>query len=111
MSLQTGPVSAVLPTGSTLPAAEKTFSSAYVLSRFDAAPAVADTSVSRQTGLAGIRKKSSDPASLTLTQQSGVTSKTITNTLVVRPKNLRAAVITPPVQFVRSSASVAKVSS
>ena len=90
MSLQTGSVSAVLTTGATLPVADNILSIAYVRSRFNAAPTVADTSVSRQTGLAGIRKKSSDPASLTLTQQSGLTSKTITNTLVVRPKNFHA---------------------
>ena len=61
------------------------------LIRFTAAPTVADTSVSRQTGLAGIWNKSFDPASLTLPPQSGATSTMRNNTLVVRPKNRCAA--------------------
>ena len=90
MSLQTGSVSAVLTTGATLPVADNILSIAYVRSRFNAAPTVADTSVSRQTGLAGIWKNSIDPTSLTLHPNSGATSTMRNNTLVVCPKKLFA---------------------
>ena len=91
MSSQTGNVSVVAPTSSTWLAADKEVSVVFALTRFKAAPTVADTSVSRQTGLAGIWKKSFDPASLTLPPQSGATSTTKNNTLVVRPENRCAA--------------------
>ena len=90
MSLQTSTVSSAAKASRTVPFADRA-SHTFVLTRFTAAPAVANTSVSRQTGLAGIWIKSFDPASLTVHPQSGVTSTMRINTLVVRPKNLFGA--------------------
>ena len=109
MSTQTGNVSFVTTTGSALRAADNGCFVEFAFNRFKAAPTVADTSVSRQTGLAGMGKRSSDPASLTLTQQSGLTSKTITNTLVVRPRNCCAVVPATPVRFGRVSSRLVRV--
>ena len=90
MSTQTGNVSFVTTTGSTLREADKGSFVEFASTRFKAAPTVADTSVSRQTGLAGIWKNSFDPTSLTLHPNSGVTSTMRNNTLVVCPKKLFA---------------------
>ena len=91
MSMQTRPVRAVTQTSEAVLAATEQHLTGNILTRFTAAPTVADTSVSRQTGLTGIWNHSSDPASLTLSPQSGVASQMRNNTLVVRPENLRAA--------------------
>ena len=91
MSNKVSPVSVVIPTSPTLLASDKVHSFENIFIRFTAAPTVANTSVSRQTGLAGIWIKSFDPASLTLHPQSGVASTMRINTLVVRPKNLYGA--------------------
>ncbi len=91
MSTQTGNVSFVTTTGSALRAADKGVFVEFAFNWFKAAPTVADTSVSRQTGLAGIWKNSFDPTSLTLHPKSGLTSTMKNNTLVVRPKSLRCA--------------------
>ena len=91
MSMQTSTVSFAAKASRIVPFADNQTSSAFVLTRFTAAPTVANTSVSRQTGLAGIWIKSFDPASLTLHPQSGVASTMRINTLVVRPKNLYGA--------------------
>ena len=91
MSLQTGIVSAALKASRTVPVANNQFSHTFVFIRFIEAPTVANTSVSRQTGLAGIWKTSIDPISLTPHPQSGLTSTLRINTLVVRPKNLFGA--------------------
>ena len=91
MLMQTRPVSAVTQTSGMALAANEQHWLGNILTRFTAAPTVADTSVSRQTGLTGIWNHSSDPASLTLSPQSGVASQMRNNTLVVRPDNLRAA--------------------
>ncbi len=106
MSLQTGTVNAARKARQTLSVGGNKFSDAIVFSRFIEAPTVANTSVSRQTGLAGIWKKSIDPISLTLHPQSGLVSTTIINTLVVRPKNRRVA---PPIQFTWFSSHFARV--
>ncbi len=90
MSMQTRPVSAVTKTSETVLAEKEQHLPGNILTRFTAAPTVADTSVSRQTGLTGIWNYSSDPASLTLSPRSGVASQMRNNTLVVRPTNLRA---------------------
>ncbi len=92
MSTQTGNVSFVTTTSSMLRAADRGAFVALAFNRFKAAPTVADTSVSRQTGLAGIWKNSFDPTSLTLHPNSGVTSTMKNNTLVVCPKKLPRAV-------------------
>jgi len=89
MSTQTGNVSFVTTTDSTLRAADKESFVEFASNRIKAAPTVADTSVSRQTGLAGIWKNSFDPTSLTLHPNSGLTSTMKNNTLVVRPRSLR----------------------
>ena len=86
MSTQTGNVSFVTTTGSTLRVADKGRFIEFASNRFKAAPTVADTSVSRQTGLEGIWEISFDPTSLTLHPNSGVTSTMRNNTLVVCPK-------------------------
>ena len=91
MSTQTGSVSFVTTAGSALRTADKGSFVEFAFNRFKAAPTVADTSVSRQTGLAGIWKNSFDPTSLTLHPNSGLTSTMRNNTLVVRPKNLPRA--------------------
>ena len=91
MSRQTGIASIVIATCPVLPVADSKFLIASSFTTFLAAPTVANTSVSRQTGLAGIWIKSFDPASLTLHPQSGVASTMRINTLVVRPKNLYGA--------------------
>ena len=113
MSMQTRPVSAVLKTSPTELAADKQHSIENILTRFTAAPTVANTSVSRQTGLAGIWNKSIDPASLALPSQSGVTPKMRINTLVVRLKNLRVAPLLghAPVLTARATFSLVKVGS
>ena len=113
MSMQTRPVSAVLKTSPTELVADKQHSIENILTRFIAAPTVANTSVSRQTGLEGIWNKSIDPASLALSSQSGVTPKMRINTLVVRPKNLRVApLLSPsPVLAARATFSLVKVGS
>ena len=98
MSLQTGTVNAALKARQTVPVGGNKFSDAIVFNRFIEAPTVANTSVSRQTGLAGIWKTSIDPISLTPHPQSGLTSTLRINTLVVRPKNRRAAL---PIPFPR----------
>ena len=98
MSLQTGIVNAALKASRTVPVANNQFSHTFVFTRFIEAPTVANTSVSRQTGLAGIWKTSIDPISLTPHPQSGLTSTLRINTLVVRPKNRRAAL---PIPFPR----------
>ena len=108
MSLQTGTVSAALKASRTVPVGGNKFSDAIVFNRFIEAPTVANTSVSRQTGLAGIWKKSIDPISLALHPQSGLASTMRINTLVVRPKNRRAA---PSVPFIRFRSHLAKVCS
>ena len=87
MSVKVRSVSAVLQTSPTVLASGKKRAAEYILNRFTAAPTVADTSVSRQTGLAGIWTRSSDPISQTSTPQSGVTYQMRNNTLVVRPEN------------------------
>ena len=112
MSMQTRPVSTVLPTDLACPGADKSPPSEYILFRFTAAPTVANTSVSRQTGLAGIWNKSFDRASLTFQPNSGVTSTMRNNTLVACPKNFRAMppISAQPLQLVRSSPRFAKVS-
>ena len=113
MSMQTRPVSAVLKTSPTELVADKQHSIENILTRFIAAPTVANTSVSRQTGLEGIWNKSIDPTSLALPSQSGVTPKMRINTLVVRPKNLRVApLLSPsPVLAARVTFSLVKVGS
>ena len=113
MSMQTRTVSAVLKTSPTELVADKQHSIENILARFTAAPTVANTSVSRQTGLAGIWNNSIDPASLALPSQSGVTPKMRINTLVVRPKNLRVApLLSPsPVLAARATFSLVKVGS
>jgi hypothetical protein len=96
MSIETRTVGAVTQTSETELAADQQHSFANVLLRFKAAPTVAHTSVSRQTGLSGIWNQSSDPASQTSILHSGMTNQMKNNTLVVRPKNrfyrLRATV-------------------
>jgi hypothetical protein len=87
MSIETRTVGAVTQTSETELAADQQHSFANVLLRFKAAPTVADTSVSRQTGLSGIWNQSSDPASQTSILHSGMTNQMKNNTLVVRPKN------------------------
>ena len=91
MSTQTGNVSSVTTTGSALRAAGNGCFVGFAFNRFKAAPTVADTSVSRQTGLAGIWKNSIDPTSQTLHPNSGVTSTMRNNTLVVCPDNFPRA--------------------
>ena len=108
MSLQTGTVNAALKARQTVPVGGNKFSDAIVFNRFIEAPTVANTSVSRQTGLAGIWKKSIDPISLTPHPQSGVASTMRINTLVVCPKNRRAA---PSVTFPRFRSYLARVGS
>ena len=85
MSMQTRPVGAVTQTSPAVLSAKVQRSNADIQTRFKAAPTVANTSVSRQTGLAGNWNNSTDPASLTLTPKSGATSQMRTNTLVVCP--------------------------
>ena len=113
MSMETRTVSAVLQTSPTELVADKQHSIENILARFTAAPTVANTSVSRQTGLAGIWNNSIDPASLALSSQSGVTPKMRTNTLVVRLKNLQVAPLLghAPVLTARSTFSHIKVGS
>ena len=112
MSTVVRPVSAVLPTSPTVLAKADKPSNVYVLNRFKAAPTVADTSVSRQTGLAGIWNNSNDPTSQASTLQSGVTTQMRTNTLVVRPNSFRTASEFPAVspRSLFLSLSSAKVS-
>jgi hypothetical protein len=83
MSMQARPVNAVLKTSGTVLGTQDELSATDLLFRFLAAPTVANTSVSRQTGLTGMWNKSSDPASLTLLPHFGVTSTMRNNTLVV----------------------------
>ena len=112
MSIETRLVNAVITTDLACPGADKMAPFACVLFRFTAAPTVANTSVSRQTGLAGIWNKSFDRASLTFQPNSGVTSTMRNNTLVACPKNFRAMprISAQPLQLVRSSPRFAKVS-
>ena len=91
MSNEVSPVSVVTMTSPTLLAPDKAHSFENILIRFTAAPTVANTSVSRQTGLTGIWNNSFDPTSLTPHLQCGVTSTMRTNTLVVSPTNSRVA--------------------
>jgi hypothetical protein len=87
MSTKVRSVSSVIQTSPTVQASDLKHSIEYVPSRFTAAPTVADTSVSRQTGLAGIWTRSNDPTSQTSIPQSGMTNQMRNNTLVVRPEN------------------------
>lgn len=96
MSTEVRSVSAVLQTSPTVLAKAGKPSIGSILNRFIAAPTVADTSVSRQTGLAGIWNNSNDPTSQASTLQPGVTNQMRTNTLVVRPDSLRIASKFPP---------------
>ena len=91
MSLHTKTLRAALKANRTAQVAKNGSGREMSVLGFTAAPTAADTSVSRQTGLAGIWNKSFDPASLTLPPQSGATSTMRNNTLVVRPKNRCAA--------------------
>ena len=91
MSNKASPFSVVVSTSRTLLASDKVHSFGNILIRFTAAPTVANTSVSRQTGLTGIWKKSFDQTSLTPHPQCGVASTMRTNTLVVSPTNSRVA--------------------
>lgn len=108
MSLHSGTLRAAVKANRTAQVAKNGSGREVSVIRFTAAPAVADTSVSRQTGLAGIWKKSIDPISLALHPQSGLASTMRINTLVVRPKNRRAA---PSVPFIRFRSHLAKVCS
>ena len=106
MSLHSGTLRAAVKANRTAQVAKNGSGREVSVIRFTAAPAVADTSVSRQTGLAGIWKKSFDPVSLTLPPQSGATSTMRNNTLVVRPKNRCAAL---QIQFKRRASRVTKM--
>ncbi len=115
MSNKVSPVSVVIPTSPTLLASDKVHSFENIFIRFTAAPTVANTSVSRQTGLTGIWKKSFDPTSLTPHPHCGVTSTMRTNTLVVSPTNSRVALylfsaLISIIRPVLSNYSLAKVS-
>ena len=92
MSPQTGIASIVIATCPVLPVADNKFLIASSFTTFLAAPTVANTSVSRQTGLAGIWNQSFDPASLTQHPQSRVASTMRNNTLVVCTKNSLAKI-------------------